>query len=269
VHCVLSLPLLSAYLVGRSQAVDLVDLDTSTIRHTFETESMQPRTLKYAYSARRQAQLGPTGLGYFALAYTSADSGDCVIQTYVSPQEGVMIGFDGLSGPVSKSQCSWNEAREIKSSIPDPGVWEALPNGCIVGVRKKSARREEPVAPGSEATSNSLRNRSFRPIPAQSRPPDTWEVWSMCQLGKEGHWETKQLDEFERHHLLVSQLGPMVKVGSGSVAIGFGNVIKVITIGQEQFGSALDILEADSIMNVGSRRRRPATLSRIRAHSRS
>lgn len=268
-HSVLALPLLSAYLVGRSQHVDLVDLDTSMLLHTFETESMQPRTLKFAHSARRQAQLGPTGLGFFALAYASADSADCVIQTYVPPREGMMIGFHDPTGPASKSHCSWDETREIKSQVDNPGVWEALPNGCIVGVRKKVARRTEQLGPGTEAFPGGLRNRGFKTSTAPLRPPDVWEVWSMCHLGREAHPETMRLDEFEPHHLLVSQLGPMVKVGSASVAVGFGNVIKVVTVGQEHFGSPIDILEADSMMNVGSRRRRPAALSRLRAHSRS
>lgn len=93
----------------------------------------------------------------------------------------------------------------------------------------------------------------------------------MSQLDKKGDCESVGLHEAEKgsyHHLLISQLGPAVKVGTSSMAIGFGNDVKVITIGHEQFGNLADVLEVDNMLNLGSRRRKATANSRSRAHSR-
>jgi hypothetical protein len=43
-------------------------------------------------------------------------------------------------------------------------------------------------------------------------------------------------DTKEGHdHLLVGSLGPIVKIGKRSIAVGLGNVVKVIMIGSERF----------------------------------
>ncbi len=99
----------------------------------------------------------------------------------------------------------------------------------------------------------------------------------MSHLDKEGgDCEAVLLDEAEgwdrqrrqppscSEHLLISELGPMVKVGTSSVAVGFGNVVKVISIGHGRFGSPSEMLEPDGSINVGSRKRRTAGLSRSR-----
>ena len=67
------------YLIGRSQSIDLVDLDSSTILHTFPTEPMQPRSLKQIALTRPQQP----GLASLTLAYTSAETGDLVVHTYL------------------------------------------------------------------------------------------------------------------------------------------------------------------------------------------
>lgn len=56
-------------------------------------------------------------------------------------------------------------------------------------------------------------------------------------------------------HLFATSCGPMVRVGRRSVAIGLGNVIKVITVGNERFDGAHDSSD-DMMASILSRRRK-------------
>jgi hypothetical protein len=56
----------------------------------------------------------------------------------------------------------------------------------------------------------------------------------------------------------------MVKVGTASVVVGFGNILKLITVGHERFDDPNGSLSKDPFLEIGSRRRKPGS-SRSRA----
>ena len=279
VHSLVAIPLLPAYLVGRSRSVELVDLATASIVHTFHTEPMVLRSLRFSCATKRHSQLSPLAFSCFTIAYTSADSGDCVSQTYLAQHEGGLICFCPPSAPSTKSCCPWGQAKEVTRHQDDPGAWEALPNGTLIGIRKVRACRKhhDDAAAAAAADSHApdgLRLRSRRSsssrTTAAAASPDSWEVWSLSHLDKDGDYESISLDGADdgrsSGQLLISELGPLVKVGSGSVAAGFGNVVKVISSGHEHFENPADLLDADrSIMNLSSRRRRNPASARHRS----
>jgi hypothetical protein len=59
---------------------------------------------------------------------------------------------------------------------------------------------------------------------------------------------------------MISEAGPMVRLGAMSVAVGFGDVVKVVSVGHEHFdnwtGGVSDGVGVDGLMNLGSRRKK-------------
>ncbi|KAJ9142742.1 Sterol regulatory element-binding protein cleavage-activating protein [Pleurostoma richardsiae] len=259
-QAILPLSAFASYLVVRSQGVDLIDLRTSRIIHSFQTEPIKPKSLQYLHSSRRQTQAGTSGLGSLTLVYTSLESGDCVLQTYLPDREGGTICFCDISAPTTRSCCPWTNTREVKRRISDPGMWEALPSGCIVGIRRKTEQ------PSSPTVTSGLRRRGVR-TGSESQPKgteDEWEVWVVSQLEGEENRETRPLKgPGEEGGLIISELGPVVRVGSGTVAVGFGNIVKVVTVGHERFESSDDRNDAQNL-SLSSRRRKSAGASRHR-----
>lgn len=263
IHALLPIQPCSVYLIARSKSVDVVDLKTATILHTFQTEVMQPRTLKYLRSSPRQSHCGSTGLASLTLAYVTADNGDCKVQTYSPFDDDEALCFCLASEPKTLGCNLLSNAKEVKSRISDPGQWEALPNGSIIGVRR---------VPPKPVKENGLRQRikPSRQTQAQSPLKDKWEVWVTTQLDKDSHYETKPLEDEDddnhhgRNRLMISKLGPIVKVGAGSAAVGFGDIIKVITVGHERFGSTADRLGPEDLMNLTNRRRKMTGSARMR-----
>jgi hypothetical protein len=259
---VLALPALSAFLAVRDHTVDLIDVDTNRVTHTFSTNSMKQDSLRCFHSTRRRPQCGSVGLASLALAYTSAESGECIMQSYLPQREGDTICFRDPFTPGSKTCCLWRETIESRYVIENPGQWEALQVGYLVGVRKVEVPQEITNKSRPVAISG-LRRRGLdvsRPLSIKTHPAeieDSWEVWSLSARGEKA--VTPLSGYNERGNLLVGSLGPLQKVGNRSIAVGLGNVIKVITVGHEKFdgeSSNDDQAFVGMVAAAASRRRR-------------
>ncbi|KAK3299275.1 sterol-sensing domain of SREBP cleavage-activation-domain-containing protein [Chaetomium fimeti] len=180
IHSVLPIPALSKYLIGRPQSVDLVDLDSSTVIHTFQTEMMQPRTLKQISLAPAQQP----GLTSFTLCYTSAETGDLVVDTYLPEVDTDLI--PPFCPVESGSHNPWSQTRKTTKHITNPGVWEALPSGSIIGVHRKQTTSSPPTTTPSSITT--LRRRTAGLVSAGHEYFDQGRAGSLggVGLGREG-----------------------------------------------------------------------------------
>ncbi|PSR81201.1 sterol-sensing domain of SREBP cleavage-activation-domain-containing protein [Coniella lustricola] len=251
----------SSYMVIWSQSVDLVDLNSSKIIHTFTTEPMQSRSLRFVYRGHRN---GPTKRGTVSsmtLAYISSENGDCVIQTYFPEDEYENIWFSTAAGLPSRSSCGWNETKLVVRRIENPGSWTPLRNGCIMGVRRVYKNSHDGSTKGRIPTfaSSGLRRRGHVDAPhARLKSTETWETWVLTRLEQEGNYETRPLLAPDAPAaLMITELGPMVKVGYGSAAVGFGNDVKIITLGNEWFDEHADESPKNE-QSMTSRRKRRA-----------
>ncbi|ROT43150.1 hypothetical protein SODALDRAFT_32012 [Sodiomyces alkalinus F11] len=269
---VVPLPDLDCFLIARQSSVDLMDGKRNYLIHTFHTQPIRPRTLRYFHSARRKPQCSSVGLRWFGLAYDHAETGDCIIQTYTPTVEGDLICFRDPAIPPSQTCCDWSETDVAERKIVNPGTWMALPNGSVVGVRQNIPPSRPPSRDWFSGHPG-LRRRIYEPHKSEWKPkwPDTWEVWVAMQSGRGEIYETAPLDadNDSGNHLMVSGLGPMVQAGTSSVVVGFGNILKLITVGHERFELGRTSARGEEVLNLGSRRRRPGNAaSKSRANSR-
>ncbi|KAL2266368.1 hypothetical protein VTJ83DRAFT_5720 [Remersonia thermophila] len=298
-HSLVPIPGLSMYMVGRSRSVDLVDVHSSAIVHTFVTEPMKARTLKPVCWAGSQQP----GLASFTLAYISDETGDLIVQTCLPDPDGAASHFGSCPAPSSPPH-PWAPTKEAIQRIARPGVWEALPSGNVVGVRQKLAAGA-PVSPTAPSAALGLRKRmaasssrgSQAARSSSSTPaPQGWEAWVLSLHGDDSEgprFETRPLEDEAtadadgpnhfHHHLLISEPGPITRLGAMSAAVGMGDMIKVVSVGIEYFfdqrdgaggggvgvvGSGGGSNVALQALGVGSRRKRPGGgLGRARKES--
>lgn len=248
-------------MVVRSHSVDLVDLHAARTVHTFQTEASRPRTVKFVYNGQRMGPQGRGTVSSLTLAYISEEDGDLVLQTYLPNENCDSICFSDPAAPAPGSSCTWAETSQITRRVRNPGVWTPLRNGRVLGVRKKE--EDTPRSPIQErlpAFAQSTLRRRGRADSPPKRPKsdDIWEIWVITRLEKEGDIETAPfIGPGDPTALMISGLGPIVKVGSSSAAVGFGNIVKVIAVGHEWFESADEGREAENIGLPSRRRRHP------------
>ncbi|TVY88950.1 Sterol regulatory element-binding protein cleavage-activating protein, partial [Lachnellula willkommii] len=239
---ILPLPALSSFLAVRSHTIELIDIFTHKVTHTFVTQPMKRDSLRCFHSTRRRPQCGSVGLAYLALAYTSADTGSLILQSYLPAREGDTICFRDPWTPGSKTCCLWRETIENRYVVENPGEWEALPVGYIVGVRKREKEQPKEAIGHPTQSLAGLRRRGVnlkQSFSTDARQPekeeaDSWEVWSLNSRGDRSNIPLCNEQE-GRDYLLVSSLGPIVQVGKRSLAVALGNVIKFVTVGSDRF----------------------------------
>lgn len=261
-HQLLGLSALGLFVVATQSHVFIFNVDNLEMLHSIETEPMRPRSLQCAYSFQR-LYLNAPGITTSTISYIASESGDCVMHTFVPPEDVDAICLRRSSSLLDDDGCEWSAARETKRRVKNPGHFTALSDGSAVGIRRKMGPDVDPISLVGSA--EGLRNR-FSSRSTTKALSMQWEAWTVSPGGKTEADEVQPLfnEKEQTSHLLISDLGPKVKVGLMSVAFCFGNIIKLVTVGgPERFEPCSD--ENGHEGYLGSRRRkaviRPRTWS--------
>lgn len=263
-HQLLGLPALGIFIVATASQIYIFNVESLEMLHKIDTEVMKPRSLQCAYSFQR-LYIDTPGITSSTISYIGLRSGDCVTHTFVPPEDVDAICLrSGASGLLDDEGCSWDAARETKRRVHNPGHFNVLSDGSVVGIRRKVAD-EQDVSVQRGAYKEGLRKRFSTTSGARSALPE-WEAWTVSPGGRVQADEVQPLfkDNEQTSHLLITDLGPKARVGLMSMAFSFGNLLKVVTVGGlERFGSA----ENPSQDGWGLTKRRRKAASRGRAWS--
>ncbi|KAH8597056.1 sterol-sensing domain of SREBP cleavage-activation-domain-containing protein [Bisporella sp. PMI_857] len=256
---ILPLPALSSFLAVRDHSIELIDIFTHRVTHTFHTKQMAPDSLRCFHSTRRRPQCGSVGLAYLALAYTAAENGACVLQMYLPEREGDTICFRDPWTPGSKTCCLWRETVEHAYEVENPGRWEALQIPYIVGIRKCPAPINKVPQPSAGLSRRGRLGRMSSA--AKQEGEDLWEVWSLSMYGEQSSVPLNP--KFGgQDYLLTDDLGPLITLGKRSLGVGLGNVIKIITVGNERFDSSDSTIDDTFFVGMTSTRRKRSTFAK-------
>lgn len=271
-----SIPSLGAFATVRLRVVDLVDIKTKTLIHTFTPVLIKGSSLRILSSPRRECKIcRSTAVYSVSLAYIDFETQACVIRTYTpsNHHNKLMCLAPTLAG--KRPSCTGlSSSKEHTYSIGEPGSWEATRSQVLIGVRMRPIVTET-------STPSSSSSSGFESTSLQTQPPqnlthrsrnvlststldafktekdidcDEWEVWTMSSSG-EFHTEPLPISPNE---LLVADAGPIVPLGNKSVALGFGNKVKVVMVGNERYETDSHAFQ-DLAHSGGSRRRRLAS----------
>ncbi|KAF2089130.1 hypothetical protein K490DRAFT_38359 [Saccharata proteae CBS 121410] len=294
-----ALPSLCMLAAVRTCQVDLIDLPTRTTVHAIPTGQIKGQSLRILHARRKTCGCHSPTVHTFSLVYTDLDTQNCIMQTY-TPGDGATNGQICLRPPPTTGDeprtCSgFDKSISSLHWMHRPGSWEAAGIPSIVGVRKRpSSRAPSVVSTASDTsyfalssdghfgalkrrihdssngtTTNSKHpNSTLPPTSAGNTGPDNddWEVWTMSMTG-----ETHTIPLFPRSHadpveeedhgqLFVAKPGPLARLGKRSLAVAFGNAVKIVTLGTDRFveddGDMYSPLSADPAALALSWRRR-------------
>ncbi|KAE9981443.1 hypothetical protein EG328_011594 [Venturia inaequalis] len=275
------IPSLGAFATVRLRVVDLVDVKTKTLIHTFPPVLIKGNSLRILSSPRRECKhCHSTAVHSVSLAYIDFETQACVIRTYTisNDHNKLMCLAPTLAGkaPTCPGLASSKEHTYI---INEPGSWEATKSQAVIGVRVRSSVPQAPTSSSSSSSSFGFESTSLQVQPPQDLThryrsvlstsavdtfrsendvdSDEWEVWTMSSSG-EFHTEALPTSPYE---LLVADTGPVVPLGNRSVALGFGNQVKVVMVGNERFEK--DSNDFQDLAHLGGSRRRKMTNKRV------
>ncbi|KAK5701355.1 hypothetical protein LTR17_022685, partial [Elasticomyces elasticus] len=142
----------------------------------------------------------------------------------------------------------------------DDGEWLAMPSQAIVGIRRKpqDAKHDDTTEVRS-STSISHRQRAC-PKPVRRGSDDVWQVYRM---NLDGEMDILDLPiptgiTDDEASLYVNKAGPAAMLDPHSVAVAFGNVVKVISLSRR--GTTTNRSDGQLVQRHGSSSRRRLTL---------
>ncbi|KAK0637677.1 Sterol regulatory element-binding protein cleavage-activating protein [Lasiodiplodia hormozganensis] len=284
------IPSLCMLAAVRSSQVDLIDIPTRTLVHTFQTGQIKGHTLRVLHSKKQICGCHSPTVPDFSIVYTDSETQECIMHTYAPGEEsanGLICLRPPALGEDEHVTCSgFERATEALHSVKTPGSWEATCIPSVVGIRKRPASDTPPARstssdvsyfPLTAASSNPFQNgtlkhrdgssltgrqqpnggssvaNGYHRVAAAVSPGSTgseteeWEAWTLAANGelhttpllprprRDSMSDVYMEEDFEEEQLFVSKPGPIVRIGKKSVAVGFGNALKIISLGSERF----------------------------------
>ncbi|KIW06811.1 uncharacterized protein PV09_02491 [Verruconis gallopava] len=261
-------PAISLMAAVRLRVVDLIDVKSKTLIHSFPAILVRGHSLRVLHTPPRRCKTcDGIAVHSLSLAYTDFESQSVVMRRYaISEEPSDLVCLRPRLAGRSYACCGLLNAKEHISVVEHPGSWEATGSRTLIGLKLKSSGADTPLSTSSTTSGfeaprfniqafDTLKKRSA--ADGQSRlggflnleksgqglqsDRDDWEVWSLSPNGDfyaeplHSASETDHAQSVGEDELLVAAPGPIVRLGQSSVAVGFGNRVKFITMGTERF----------------------------------
>ncbi|KAJ4306363.1 hypothetical protein N0V88_001163 [Collariella sp. IMI 366227] len=162
---------------------------------------------------------------------------DLVVQSYAPEDETDIVCTYTPGEPRSTH---WNPTtKETTHRVVNPGSWEALPSGSLVGVRKRPQPEHPPSHPQLPSFLDNLLHHATAALSSTTpssrmgsntddEPGTQYEAWVLNHPDSKADFEMLLIEDTKSDdpalvpdHMLIPYLGPMVKLGAASVAVGF------------------------------------------------
>ena len=284
VHGVPTLGLICAI---RAEEVEIFDFTSRALIHNLQVGRLRPQSFRILHSARRTCLCGAASVHSLSIAYNEQDSDHMIMQAFSIDDTSTSQICLKKPTDTTKHNCKGLEhAKEAVHCVDPAGAWESTIGSNVVGIRRCTQSPTpassasgvdsgcfvaEPTALASalklraakDGKSNGIVSTvdstfSTRHPPDSATDSDSWEAWTLSLAGE---FRARPLvtgsdvenDETDmEQQLFVAAPGPITKLGKRSVAVGFGNTVKIITVGKESL-DGMGIEENGSLdMGVGS-----------------
>ena len=295
IKCLAGVPTLGLLVALRDEVAEIVDFNSQALIHTLPVGHVRPQSFRVLHAARRVCACGAPAVHSLSVAYAEHDADHMIMQTFTLDEAFTSQICLGTPAQRTKFKCRGLDlAKEAVHSVEPADIWESIDVLNIVGIRKcaqsptpssTSSDDEQFTADAStlesalkkrarkQNLSNSiLRSLTSRSQRQHSRSETEWEAWSISSTG-EFHSrplcpdDSKDMVELSlEEDLFVAAPGPITTLGKSSIAVGFGNTIKIVTIGKEVFNSLTMIDDGRTDLNFSSYKWRGRTRGAGKKH---
>ena len=266
IKCVQGIPSLGLIFALRDEEAEVFDFNSRALIHSFQIGHVKPHSFRIMHSARRSCSCGAPAVHSLTVAYSEQDTDHMIMQTFtLDGSSNSQLCLGKPSDRRDSSRCKGLDCAVQATHYVDPaGVWESTNASSVIGIRRSNpSPTPSSTASGADdghypadagalasALKQSARRRSapntFSKFSSSTTAhpstsdTDTWEAWTLSSTGE---FRSRILlpDDLEdpsaefQDELFVASPGPITRLGKRSVAVGFGNTIKVITLGKESF----------------------------------
>ncbi|KAI5840369.1 sterol-sensing domain of SREBP cleavage-activation-domain-containing protein [Tricharina praecox] len=241
---ILPLSSLGMVISSRSCNVELVDILSGGIIRSFQTGQFKPGSLR-AFHAKQRTCLycGCPSVLSFSIAYSERESGMFMMHTFTSSRGKMRDICLRAERDRRERKCTGFESViETTHWLDNVEGWEPTSLNMVAGVRRREVPLDDQSSDDYESPTHcgsSLRRRKQleKKNLRCDDEEDEWEAWTMDSCGVVTSYPLHDSTDPDSRGdgLLVSRAGPVTKLGQRSVAVGFGNNIKLLLLGMERY----------------------------------
>lgn len=288
IKCLQEVSSLGLIFALRDEEAEVFDFNSRALIYSFPIGHIKPHSFRVLHPARRTCQCGAPAVSSLSVAYNEENTDHMIMQTFTSlgsPTSQVCLG---KTPNRDHNQCQrLDSAHEAVHYVEPAGAWEATDALSIIGIRRcmQSPTPSSTISDSnmshyganSSALVSALKQRACKPndptilsrtfnstststhIPASDLTGDCeWEAWALSTTGEFRSRplnpdDVEDVDELanDEDELFVASPGPIKRLGKRSVAVGFGNTVKILTLGQEVFDGLAGIENANEVLDMG------------------
>lgn len=261
-------PSLGLIFALRDEEAEMFDFTSRALIHSFQIGHVKPHSFRVMHSNRRLCPCGAPAVHSLSVVYAEQETEHMIMQTFILDDNASSQICLGKPPDRGKYKCQGLDCAIERVHYVEPaGVWESTSALSVVGIRRCvhsstpssiiSAGDDDDSAADSSALASAVKERahkqstsnsSFRSLNSRGSrhsdsPGDTdsWEAWTLSWTGE---FRSRPLfpdnledaeSSFDDDELFVAAPGPITRLGKRSVAVAFGNMVKIITLGSESF----------------------------------
>jgi hypothetical protein len=265
IKCIQGVPSLGLIFALRDEEAEIFDFSSRALIHSFQIGHVKPHSFRVMHASRRSCPCGAPAVHSLSVAYSEQETEHMIMQTFALDDSSTSQVCLGKPSDREKFNCKGLDcAIEAVHYVEPAGVWESTGVSSVIGIRRNnpsptpssttSGADDDHYTADPAALASALKQRarkhSIPDLPsrfgnrasthAPTSDSDAWEAWT---LSSSGEFRSRPLcpDDPEdptavfQDDLFVASPGPITRLGKRSVAVGFGNTVKIISLGKEVF----------------------------------
>lgn len=231
----------------RGLTAELVDVSTGILIKKFAIKPFKKSSFKVFHDQPTHCRFcGSVSISSFSVAYTLLNTNKVIMHTFnVDHRAKTSICLRVERDPREIRCVGFNSVMENLYELDNVEVWCPTDKNQIIGVIKKSdeeinrsmneanglKRRNNTSSKNAGGDNKSRFKSSANKKNKNESIPNIWEGWTMDANGVINFYEIPDVEN--SNGLLVNSIDQIAKFGYKSIVVGFGNIMKVLYLGND------------------------------------
>ncbi|KAG7902709.1 hypothetical protein KL935_001617 [Ogataea polymorpha] len=247
-------PFVGMFVRACDLTAELIDVNSGTMLKSVNIGQFKPNTFKVFHAEPSHCRFcGCASVSSFSIAYTELDTDTLIVHTFSIDNKAKNSICMRVERDPRETRClGFASVTEHQHWLRNVEGWCPTDLNLLIGVRRKS-NLEDDTKDSICYSSNrrliegeQLRSRKSKRATPEKKLHDIWEGWTMTAAGEVKYYE---IPSGASSGLLIRRIGPVQKFGHKSIVVSFGNIMKILYLGNDNL---IDNGESEGELSVPS-----------------
>ncbi|KAG7720608.1 hypothetical protein KL949_001866 [Ogataea haglerorum] len=231
-------PFVGMFVRACDLTAELIDVNSGTMLKSVNIGQFKPNTFKVFHAEPSHCRFcGCASVSSFSIAYTELETDTLIVHTFSIDNKAKNSICMRVERDPRETRClGFASVTEHQHWLSNVEGWCPTDLNLLIGVRRKSNPEDE-TREVFGYSSNSrliegerLRSRKSRRATPEKKIQDIWEGWTMTAAGEVKYYD---IPSGASSGLLIRRIGPVQKFGHKSIVVSFGNIMKILYLGND------------------------------------